>query len=47
MVLPTADTPLYNHPLPDIETWLRQQGCEQNTEAPTVGMSIAPCGRQM
>lgn len=34
MVLPTADTPLYNHPLPDIETWLRQQGCEQNTEAP-------------
>lgn len=33
MVLPTADTPLYNHPLPDIETWLRQQGCEQDAEA--------------
>lgn len=32
MVMPTADTPLYNHPLPDIEQWLRQQGCEQNSE---------------
>jgi len=34
MVLPAADTPLYNHPLPDIETWLRRQGCEQDTDAP-------------
>ena len=30
MTLPAADTPLYNHPLPDIEQWLRQQGCQQN-----------------
>jgi hypothetical protein len=34
MALPSADTPLYNHPLPDIETWLQQQGCEQDPEAP-------------
>lgn len=31
MVLPSADTPLYNHPLPEIEQWLRSKGCEQNT----------------
>ncbi|HEY9813615.1 MAG TPA: DUF3143 domain-containing protein [Candidatus Sericytochromatia bacterium] len=30
MTLPPADTPLYNHPLPDIEQWLRSQGCEQD-----------------
>jgi hypothetical protein len=30
MVLPSADTPLYNHPLPEIEQWLRSQGCEQD-----------------
>ncbi len=30
MVLPSADTPLYNHTLPDIELWLTQQGCKQN-----------------
>lgn len=30
MVLPTADTPLYNHPLPEIEIWLRKLGCEQD-----------------
>ncbi|MEB3359576.1 MAG: DUF3143 domain-containing protein [Synechococcales bacterium] len=29
MILPPADTPLYNHPLPDIEQWLASQGCEQ------------------
>ena len=34
MSLPAADTPLYNHPLPDIETWLSQQGCEQDPEEP-------------
>ncbi|MGF1458333.1 MAG: DUF3143 domain-containing protein [Leptolyngbyaceae cyanobacterium] len=33
MVMPTADTPLYNHPLPDIERWLKEQGCRQNSEA--------------
>ena len=32
MPLPTADTPLYNHPLPDIEQWLTQMGCEQDQE---------------
>ncbi|NEQ52791.1 MAG: DUF3143 domain-containing protein [Leptolyngbya sp. SIO3F4] len=30
MALPSADTPLYNHTLPDIELWLKQQGCEQD-----------------
>ncbi len=34
MVLPSPDTPLYNHPLPDIENWLRRQGCKQDSEAP-------------
>jgi hypothetical protein len=32
MPLPTADTPLYNHPLPDIEQWLLDQGCEQDRQ---------------
>ena len=32
MSLPTADTPLYNHPLPNIEQWLRNHGCEQDRE---------------
>lgn len=32
MVMPSADTPLYNHPLPDIEQWLREQGCQQNPD---------------
>ncbi|HEY9894785.1 MAG TPA: DUF3143 domain-containing protein [Candidatus Sericytochromatia bacterium] len=30
MPLPSADTPLYNHPLPDIEQWLTAKGCEQD-----------------
>ncbi len=30
MSLPNSDTPLYNHPLPEIEQWLIQQGCEQD-----------------
>jgi hypothetical protein len=29
-LLPTDDTPLYNHPLPEIEQWLLSMGCEQN-----------------
>jgi Protein of unknown function (DUF3143) len=29
-LLPTDDTPLYNHPLPEIEQWLMSMGCEQN-----------------
>ncbi len=32
MAMPSADTPLYNHPLPDIEQWLREQGCRQDAE---------------
>jgi len=28
MTLPTADTPLYNHPLNQLEQWLQAQGCE-------------------
>lgn len=32
MAIPSADTPLYNHPLPDIESWLREQGCRQDSE---------------
>jgi hypothetical protein len=29
MLLPEADTPLYNHPLPALEGWLRQLGALQ------------------
>lgn len=32
MSLPPADTPLYNHALPNIEEWLKDQGCEQDRE---------------
>lgn len=28
----TPETPLYNHPLPEIEEWLREMGCEQNRD---------------
>ncbi len=30
MTLTSADTPLYNHPLPEIEEWLRRLGCQQD-----------------
>lgn len=30
--LPSADTPLYNHPLSSIEQWLSNLGCEQNKQ---------------
>lgn len=30
MTLPSAETPLYNHPLPAIEQWLEEVGCEQD-----------------
>lgn len=30
MTLPTADTPLYNHPLNQIEQWLQTHGCKQD-----------------
>jgi Protein of unknown function (DUF3143) len=26
----SPDTPLYNHPLPEIEQWLVNQGCQQD-----------------
>lgn len=32
MTLPSADTPLYNHPLPEIEQWLIDRGCEQSKD---------------
>ncbi|NJN32269.1 MAG: DUF3143 domain-containing protein [Synechococcales cyanobacterium RM1_1_8] len=31
MSLPTGDVPLYNHTLSHIETWLRDQDCEQDS----------------
>lgn len=30
MALPPSTTPLYNHPLPNIEEWLTDQGCQQD-----------------
>jgi hypothetical protein len=32
MSLPSADTPLYNHPLPEIEQWLISKGCERDRD---------------
>ncbi len=32
MPLPDNDTPLYNHPLPQIEQWLRDRGCQQDEQ---------------
>lgn len=32
MNFPSADTPLYNHPLPIIEEWLENLGCKQDSE---------------
>ena len=26
----SATTPLYNHPLPEIEQWLKDKGCQQD-----------------
>ncbi|MEC4803096.1 MAG: DUF3143 domain-containing protein [Jaaginema sp. PMC 1079.18] len=34
MSIPSADTPLYNHPLPQIENWLMQLGCQQKADNP-------------
>ncbi|MEM6501276.1 MAG: DUF3143 domain-containing protein [Cyanobacteria bacterium P01_C01_bin.89] len=33
MTLPSADTPLYNHPLPAIEAWLTDCGCQRDKDA--------------
>lgn len=30
----SPDVPLYNHPLPDIEQWLQDQGCRQDEQDP-------------
>ncbi len=30
--LPSAQTPLYNHPLPGIESWLINKGCRQDSQ---------------
>ncbi|WP_013324901.1 DUF3143 domain-containing protein [Gloeothece verrucosa] len=30
MVFPPPETPLYNHPLPVIEQWLTDLGCQQD-----------------
>lgn len=30
--MPPANTPLYSHPLPEIEAWLSEQGCDRDTE---------------
>ena len=32
--LPTAETPLYHHPLPALESWLRQLGAVQERSDP-------------
>ena len=32
MVLPHQETPLYNHPLNEIEAWLQSMGCEQDPQ---------------
>jgi hypothetical protein len=34
MAFPPADTPLYNHPLPDIEDWLLLKGCQKDDQDP-------------
>ena len=31
-MLPSADTPLYNHPLSEIEQWLTNLGCQQDPD---------------
>ena len=30
MYLINSETPLYNHPLPQIEQWLQNKGCQQD-----------------
>ena len=34
--LPAAQTPLYNHPLPQLEHWLRQLGAVQQRDNPCI-----------
>jgi len=42
MNLPTADTPLYNHPLPAIEEWLQSKGCRQDDHNPSIWYITRP-----
>lgn len=30
--MPPASTPLYSHPLPEIEAWLTDQGCDRDAD---------------
>lgn len=30
MALPPSETPIYNHPLPEIENWLISHGCDRD-----------------
>lgn len=30
-MMPSSETPLYNHPLPTIEQWLSKLGCKQDS----------------
>ncbi|MGC1306772.1 MAG: DUF3143 domain-containing protein [Phormidesmis sp.] len=30
--MPPANTPLYSHPLPEIEAWLSEQGCDRDPD---------------
>ena len=30
--MPPASTPLYGHPLPAIETWLTEKGCDRDSK---------------
>jgi len=32
MALPPPETPIYNHPLPEVESWLSSQGCQRDNE---------------
>ena len=32
--IPSANTPLYHHPLPAIEAWLKHVGCQQDEANP-------------
>ncbi|MDX2254626.1 MAG: DUF3143 domain-containing protein [Pseudanabaenaceae cyanobacterium bins.39] len=42
MALPPSSTPLYNHPLPALEAWLNQQGCNQDKNNPNVWRVARP-----
>lgn len=35
LMLPSEQMPLYNHPLPSLEEWLRQIGAHQDSQRPS------------